>query len=92
VASTFATRNERGEIRRIERVLQLRLTQQQVDANILSEKTLEAMAPAPAAASAAKVLPIVKGYAKPAARPAGQSWSFQPRGFRPKGRGRRAAG
>ncbi len=88
VASTFATRNERSEIRRIERVLQLRLAQQQVDASILTEKAMEPLMTVPQAKAAPKVQP----FAKPAARPAGQSWSFQPRGFRQKGRGRRVAG
>ena len=83
VASTFATRSERGEVRRIERVLQSRLTQRQVDAAILTEQEMPPVVSLPP-----KVQPIARP--KTAAGPKGQSWSFQPRGFRPKGRRRHA--
>ncbi|MBI4891505.1 MAG: DEAD/DEAH box helicase [Acidobacteria bacterium] len=105
VASTFATRSERGEIRRIERVLKLRLATREVDAAVLSEKAMEDMAP-PAPQFAQKVISIPvaaksgkpQKSGKPFGKPFGSgNWNsgageFKPRGFRPKPRGRRAAG
>ncbi len=69
IASTFATRAERGEIRRIEKTINLKLNKLELSPEVVRETIREQSAPIaaarPANASRANVAPF---YAKPAGR------------------------